>query len=116
MSKPAELIQDNRVVLVESIAIEFFSPKTLAKRWSKSRSHIYDLIAEGKLRRSKWGRSVMIHRTEVEHYELEMRKCEPMDTTSAITEAATVPSSTLAVNGEAAFRLARSTARAQSKE
>ena len=96
------------------VEIEFYSPKTLAQRWSKSRSHIYDLIAEGKLRKSKWGRSVMIHRTEVLRFEEEMRRCEKMDTTSAHTEAPSALPSTFAASASAGSRLAKSVARMQS--
>jgi excisionase family DNA binding protein len=94
-----------------TVEIEFYSPKTLAQAWSCSRSHIYDLIAAGKLKRSKWGRSVKIHRTEVERYVEEMKQCAKMATTSEITEASTAPPSTLEESANAGFRLARATAR-----
>lgn len=99
--------------MAEHAPIEFFSPKALGQRWCKSRSHIYDLIAEGSLSTSKWGRSVMIHRTEVERYEREMGQCRT-DTTSECTGANPAPPSTLAESGKAGLRLARSTAKLQS--
>jgi excisionase family DNA binding protein len=88
-----------------NVEIEFFSPKTLAHRWSRSRQHVYDLIASGELKATPWGRMVQIHRSEVERYERKML-C-PTDTSSDGTGEGTAPNSSLMAAEKGVLRLAR---------
>ena len=87
------------------VEIEFFSPKVLAARWSRSRQYIYDLVAAGQLKAIPWGRMVQIHRSEVERLErgLAMRDGYHIGQ----YRAGSAPSSTSAGSGRAALRLAR---------
>jgi excisionase family DNA binding protein len=71
-----------------TIEVEFFSPKTLAVRWSRSRNHIYDLIDRGDLKASRWGKMVQIHRAEVERYEKAMLSCEHQKQTATTSASA----------------------------
>lgn len=91
----------------EAVEIEFFSPKTLAQRWSRSRQYVYDLIAAGELTATPWGRIVQIHRAEVERFERKMlcEKATPSDGTGENSS----PSSTNKENGKDAIRLMRLT-------
>ena len=99
------------------VEIEFFSPKVLADRWSRSEQYIYDLVAARKLKRTPWGRMVQIHRSEVERFEKERLQCvhlETTATTSERTEESSAPSSMSADGGKAALRLGRITRAKQS--